>query len=256
MSYIITDNKHYKNIASAIRSKLRVDTKYAPEEMASAIGNIHSSDDGTNTPIVGIYYTDPDENRHPTTVKIVGFKNTTASIPTIFSYEFIKAYLKKVEFIDCVSKSLQTNCFKDCQNLENINFPDGISIISTNCFAGSGIIDLILPNSVTTLGQQSFSSCFNLKSVNIPNSVKTIAPQVFYNTPNIADTILENNFDADKLNLSYSTKYSRETIVSWLTALKDRTGETSYTLTIGNTNLKKLTNEDIAIANNKNWTIV
>jgi hypothetical protein len=40
-----------------------------------------------------------------------------------------------------------------------------------------------------------------------------------------------------------------------LEALADRTGETAYTLTIGATNLNKLTAEQKAIAIGKNWNL-
>jgi hypothetical protein len=43
--------------------------------------------------------------------------------------------------------------------------------------------------------------------------------------------------------------------VSWLNALYDRTGLSAYKLTMGSTNLNKLTNEQKAIATNKNWTL-
>jgi len=39
------------------------------------------------------------------------------------------------------------------------------------------------------------------------------------------------------------------------TALADRTGQTAYTLTLGATNLKKLSDEQKAIATDKNWTL-
>ena len=66
---------------------------------------------------------------------------------------------------------------------------------------------------------------------------------------------LEQGFNAKNLALSASTLYTAETIVSWLEALADRTGQSTYTLTIGSTNIAKLTETEIAIATNKNWTL-
>ena len=66
---------------------------------------------------------------------------------------------------------------------------------------------------------------------------------------------LEQGFNANDLDLSVSTLYTAETIVSWLEALADRTGQSTYTLTIGSTNIAKLTEAEIAIATNKNWTL-
>ena len=59
MSYIITDDKHYKNIAKSLRSKMQTDREYYPKDMAIAIDNIPSSADGTDNPITGIYFLNP-----------------------------------------------------------------------------------------------------------------------------------------------------------------------------------------------------
>ena len=66
---------------------------------------------------------------------------------------------------------------------------------------------------------------------------------------------LGDNFNCNGLNLSSSTKYSVDTLVAMFTALADRTGQTAYTLTLGATNLKKLSDEQKAIATDKNWTL-
>ena len=54
-------------------------------------------------------------------------------------------------------------------------------------------------------------------------------------------------------DISYSTKFTREALVVILNNLA--TVSTSQTLTIGATNLAKLTEEDKAIATNKGWTL-
>lgn len=77
----------------------------------------------------------------------------------------------------------------------------------------------------------------------------------FVNCSNLEFIEIENGFNCDGLNLGFSTKYSRETILSWFNALKDRTGEIPYKFMIGSENLKKLTAEDIKIATDKNWTL-
>lgn len=278
MSYIITDNKHYKNIASAIRSKLRVETKYTPEEMAGAIGNIPSSADGTNDPVAGIYYTDPDENGNPTIVKLVGLKHDT--IPSVFDLDNVKKYVKKVEFIKCnfteISSKTFMSClnlekilipegivtigddsFNNCKNLESLEFADSVETIGFAAFLGCENIRSINFKNIVTIGSYSFRYCYQLTNIFFPNTLKDISTNTFEWCNSLTNITLEDNFDCNNLNISSSTKYTRETIVSWFNALKDRTGESSsYKLTIGNQNLKKLTSEDIAIANNKNWTIV
>lgn len=73
--------------------------------------------------------------------------------------------------------------------------------------------------------------------------------------PNLEFVKIEDGFNCPNLDLSCSTKYSRETIVSWFNALKDRAKQESFKFIIGPANLKKLSAEDIAIATAKNWTL-
>jgi hypothetical protein len=58
-------------------------------------------------------------------------------------------------------------------------------------------------------------------------------------------------------NLSNSQlKLTRKSLRAVINGLADLTGQTAQTLTLGATLIAKLTEEDIAIATNKNWTIV
>lgn len=277
MSYIITNDKHYKDIAGAIRSKLRVDTKYAPEDMASAIGNIPSSADGTNNPVAGIYYTDPDENGNPTEMKLVGLNGQ--NVPQLFTYAQVKTTLKKVEFVDCHFTTFPNSCFSECVNLESVTIPEGIITISDKCFERCQFSSIKIPASVRTIKGWAFNSnnniesiylsnilqlesyafynCGNLATLFLPNTLKEISTaNPFQGDLHIINVTIEDDFNCNALNLSMSVRYTHDTILSWFNALKDRTGETSYTLTIGNTNLKKMTEEEIAIATNKNWIIM
>ena len=56
------------------------------------------------------------------------------------------------------------------------------------------------------------------------------------------------------LNISASTKFTREALLEILGNLKAQTSG-SKKLTMGSTNLAKLTDEDKAIATNKGWTL-
>lgn len=101
-----------------------------------------------------------------------------------------------------------------------------------------------------------FSYCTSLTTIYLAKSLNLLAgSNQFLGSNNLEFVTFEDGFNLNKLNLSYSTKYSVVTIVNMLTALADRTGLTAYTLTLGSTNLKKLTEEQIAIATSKNWTL-
>lgn len=56
-------------------------------------------------------------------------------------------------------------------------------------------------------------------------------------------------------NISFTNLFTREALVEIIGNLRDMTGSTVKTLTMGSTNLSKLTEDDIAVATDKNWTV-
>ena len=57
------------------------------------------------------------------------------------------------------------------------------------------------------------------------------------------------------LRLNVSNNLTVDSMVAMFNSLKDLTGETTKTLTLGNTNLAKLSDEQKEIATSKNWTL-
>lgn len=254
MSYIITDSKHYTNIANAIREKLQVNTTYLPEDMATAIASIPATSDGTDSPVGGIWFLNPDDNGNVTKIKYVNYNISSLSLEGLPTD---KSYLKEVVFEQSSVTTIPVNCFQGCSNLSKINIPETVTTI-----AGAGsfqyctsLMTLHLPHGLKTIGQWAFWGCSALNTINIPNTLNNIGADIFTLCSNLENVALENEFNCANLNLSVSTKYSKETIVSWINALADRSDTTAYRLQIGAKNLAKLEEEDIAIATAKNWTL-
>jgi hypothetical protein len=66
----------------------------------------------------------------------------------------------------------------------NVTVPDSINglpvtVIGSYAFAGAGIINLRMPESITTIGEASFFYCSSLTSVTIPGSVASIGARAF-----------------------------------------------------------------------------
>ena len=199
-----------------------------------AIDNIPSSADGTDNPITGIYFLNPNEKGYPTKIKVAGFKldNKEARFPLVFTDNIFK-YVKNIEFINCDFKYFQVSAFKGCSSLTTVNLPD----------------------SLTSIDREAFANCASLTSINLPSSLTSISGNIFTYSWSLKEVTLGDNFNCNNLDLSYSALYTRETILQWLNALADRTGQIAYKLIIGAKNLAKLTEEDILIATNKNWTL-
>ena len=152
--------------------------------------------------------------------------------------------------------SIGSEVLRNCPSLTTINLPDELRSIGYQAFYGcSSLTTINLPNNLTSIGYQAFYGCSSLTTINLPNNLTSIGSEVLRNCPSLENVTIENGFNCNNLNLSSSTRYSVETIVSWLEALADRTGQAAFTLTIGATNLNKLTAEQKAVATNKNWTL-
>ena len=233
-NYYIIPKTTIDDIEESIQRKRGSDAPIEPSEMPLAIDTIPSSVDGTDVPVGGIYLTKPDSNGNPTEAYIIGYApavNYTWTDMLRITY-FLS--LKKIEFINT-------------SNIINIG---------TAAFASSPSLTTInLPDELRSIGNQAFYGCSSLTTINLPNNLTSIGSEVLRNCPSLENVTIENGFNCNNLNLSSSTRYSVETIVSWLEALADRTGQAAFTLTIGATNLNKLTAEQKAVATNKNWTL-
>lgn len=149
---------------------------------------------------------------------------------------------------------LRAGIFRNNTNIKTIQFPSSLKEIWAYTIANCGVTSLTFPKGIERLHNYAVASCLSLTNVFLPNTFKDIGPYAFSGSNNLENVTLEKDFNC-RLNLSPSSKFSAETIVSWLNALADRTGDTAYTLTIGSTNIAKLTAEQIAIATNKNWNL-
>lgn len=121
--------------------------------------------------------------------------------------------------------------FRGCKKLTTIPLLDTSNVINMaymfNDCTNLTSIPALDTSKVTNMGE-TFTSCTNLKSI------------LMYG--------MKVNF-----NISSSTKFEREDLVTILNNLA--TVRTTYKLTMGSTNLAKLTDEDKAIATGKGWTL-
>jgi hypothetical protein len=210
------------------------------------------------------------------------YGNIILKIPS-FSGELFKLYLSNTLEGDIEipygTTNIKHSAFRDCR-ITNFTIPNTVTVIEGYAFAYSerirsmyipdGVRELHdniffrctnmqtvrLPSTITRILDNAFGSCYNLKTINIPALINAqISYSAFWGCQELEYVTIENGFSSNNLTLSASTLYSRDTIVSWLNALADRTSETTYTFTIGSTNIAKLSADDIAIATNKNWNL-
>ena len=160
-----------------------------------------------------------------------------------------------------------TNMFSNCTNLKTAKSTGVGSSGSTGDSVFQNDIALetvILSDRTTTIGIKVFYGCTSLKTVYLPSSITTATNSsltstsssyyVFYNCTALEDVQLGQDWNMS-LRLNVSNNLTVDSMVAMFNSLKDLTGDTAKTLTLGGTNLAKLTDEQKAIATNKNWTL-
>ena len=172
---------------------------------------------------------------------------TVGNVPTA-------QYADKITEIQSGGQEIFFNSEGRCYT-KDLMFPPNVTSIGASAYSKCGIVSLTIHNEIKSVGQNAFNVCSELISVCIANSVTSIGAQAFGYCRNITTVILEKDIDCTGLNFSWSNKLTDETMVNMFESLKDNTGTTAKTLTLGATNLAKLTDEQIQIATNKNWNV-
>ncbi len=76
---------------------------------------------------------------------------------------------------------LAKHLYMNGTEIKDLVIPNSVTSIGDAAFAGcSGLTSVTIPNSVTSIGNSAFSGCSGLTSVTIPNRVTTICDYAFY----------------------------------------------------------------------------
>jgi hypothetical protein len=72
------------------------------------------------------------------------------------------------------------NAFENCSDLKDLIIPNTIISIGSNAFSNcSGLTTIYIPNSVISINDNAFTNCRKMTSINIPNSVIEIGANAF-----------------------------------------------------------------------------
>lgn len=159
----------------------------------------------------------------PSTVKTIGenaFNNCTKletvtftnGLETIGKDAFVGTKISTLNFPASL-RVIKDGAFSEIDELTTVSFNEGLQTIETNAFKGcSGLGDIVLPSTLTTLGshafwvsgitsvnilgsieaieQSTFANCENLVSVTLPNTLKTIEYGAFADNPKLQSITL------------------------------------------------------------------
>lgn len=175
----------------------------------------------------------------------------TNKVTTMQSMFYNCSSLTTIPQLD-TSKVLQMqNMFYGCSRLTTIPLLDTSNVTSMyymfiNC---NNLTTIPLLNTIKVVNMQNmFNSCQNLTEIPQLDVINVTNMDYMFNGCNKLKSILMTNIGAN-LDISVSTQFERTDLVTILNNLKTVTS--TKTLTMGATNLAKLTDEDKAIATNK-----
>lgn len=178
------------------------------------------------------------------------------------SYSFAGSGVSDDDITNLLAHASQVddNVFNSCNAITSVN----THVASPHLFKGcTSLISAVL-NEVTFVGAGVFNGCTALKTVYLPPTITSeesncltttsSSQYIFYGCTALEDVQLGPDWNRS-IRLDVSTNITVDSMVTMFNALKDLTGETAKTLTFGSTNLAKLTDEQKAIATNKNWNL-
>lgn len=128
----------------------------------------------------GVEVIDFEAFRFSKNLKSVTFPET---VRTISGYAFSDCEFLENVYFDNGLKEISTCAFGECINLKQIDFPSTLKHIGYASFAGTSLENVIIPESVVSIGELCFSRCKYIKSflVEADNQYYTSDNGVLYN---------------------------------------------------------------------------
>ena len=164
--------------------------------------------------------------------------------------------LKTIPKLDTSKVTNMYEMFYECSSLTTIPQLDTSNVTSMEyMFSYCPNLTTIpqLDTSSVTSMRNMFSSCSKLTTIPQFDTSKVTSMFLMFTSCSSLTAIHMININVN-FNISSSTKFTREALVEIIGNLKAQTSG-SKTLTIGSTNLAKLTDEDKAVATGKGWTL-
>lgn len=206
-----------------------------------------------------------------------------------FYEQSYKAFINvpAVVFVDFTKTTSVGRCFDSCSSLIDLTLPAGFGMNASQgayrCFASCvKLRTLSLPSGFAPRGSFSdmFANCSSLTSLTLPDGCGrsiTQANRMFYGCSSLTSLTFPDDFGGNarfssafsgcvnlenvvggirygkSINFSDCTKLTHDSLVNIITALSNTS--IANTLTLGATNLAKLTDEEKKIATDKGWTL-
>ena len=85
------------------------------------------------------------------------------------------------------------SAFRTAKGLTSISFEEGITILGGNAFEETGLTDVVIPDTVTSIGSSLFENCENLQEVTLPEGVTSVPFACFQGCSSLSRVNLPNS---------------------------------------------------------------
>lgn len=249
----------FTEIADAIRNKTGENDLIKPSEFADKIEDVY--DAGAKSEYDRFWDT-IQQNGNRTNYQAAGFHYMTAETfrpkydirPTSMQYMFYnnghQSTLTIPDFVE--------HC-KDCgivfDTSKCTGFTNSLGLLKTRRL---GVIDCSSMNNANQQNNIWYGNNGYLQTIDelVSAETSTWSSTSFQHATGLINMTVTGVIGTNNFNVSYCTKLTHDSLMSIINCLKDYSGSgTTYTVTLGTTNLAKLTNEEKAIATERGWTL-
>ena len=84
-------------------------------------------------------------------------------------------------YLDLTNVSLGDGAFEDCKGLTSVKLPNDITVMRA-WFAGSGIVDMVIPDSVTTIKAGAFQRCTAMRTCVIGTGIQNMEGAIWHSS--------------------------------------------------------------------------
>jgi len=118
-------------------------------------------------------------------------------------------------------KTIGAKAFEFLFNLKSINLPEGLESIGWAAFANTGLVSVVLPNSLKELGVYAFGACRELTGIIIPGDITRIEASAFWYCAKLAAVTLPSGLKVIDENAFGMTAISSITLPDSLEEIAD-----------------------------------
>lgn len=118
-------------------------------------------------------------SKYPSNLKQCIFIRGIQSTDQKFHYNTSIEYVILDSSVKEIATTNERGSFQNCSSLSQVSIYSVISIGINSFFKCSSLKEIVIPSSVTTIGNQSFCECFKLEKISLSSSLISIGEHAF-----------------------------------------------------------------------------